>query len=108
MWELEYLPEAKEDLRRLDNSQRLRVAKALEKVRANPQSSDEGGFGKPLGNKRVSQLSGLMKIKLKNEGIRIVYKLERTESCMRVIVIGARSDNEVYREAVKRRQSYGL
>ncbi|MEF9875950.1 MAG: hypothetical protein RRZ85_09740 [Gordonibacter sp.] len=49
-----------------------------------------------------------MKIKLKNEGIRIVYKLERTESCMRVIVIGARSDNEVYREAVKRRQSYGL
>ena len=108
MWELSFLPEAQEDLRALDGSQRLHVVKAIAKVQSNPLPMSEGGYGKPLGNKRLSQLSGLMKVKLKAEGIRIVYKLERTEHAMRVIVIGVRADEAVYREAQKRRESHGL
>ena len=56
----------------------------------------------------MSQLSGLMKLKLKSDGIRIVYKLERIEHAMRIVVIGVRSDDAVYREAQKRRESHGL
>ena len=108
MWELSFLPEAREDLRALDESQRIRVVKAIAKVQSNPLPSSEGGYGKPLGNKRLSQLSGLMKVKLKSDGIRIVYKLERIEHAMRIVVIGVRSDDAVYREAQKRRESHGL
>ena len=107
-WELSFLPEAREDLRALDGSQRIRVVKAIAKVQSNPLPSSEGGYGKPLGNKRLSQLSGLMKVKLKSDGIRIVYKLERIEHAMRIVVIGVRSDDAVYREAQKRRESHGL
>ena len=108
MWELSFLPEAREDLRALDGSQRIRVVKAIAKVQSNPLPSSEGGYGKPLGNKRLSKLSGLMKVKLKSDGIRIVYKLERIEHAMRIVVIGVRSDDAVYREAQKRRESHGL
>ena len=108
MWELSFLPEAREDLHALDGSQRIRVVKAIAKVQSNPLPSSEGGYGKPLGNKRLSQLSGLMKVKLKSDGIRIVYKLERIEHAMRIVVIGVRSDDAVYREAQKRRESHGL
>ena len=108
MWELSFLPEAREDLRALDGSQRIRVVKAIAKVQSNPLPSSEGGYGKPLGNKRLSQLSGLMKVKLKSDGIRIVYKLERIEHAMRIVVIGVRSADAVYREAQKRRESHGL
>ena len=108
MWELSFLPEAREDLRALDGSQRIRVVKAIAKVQSNPLPSSEGGYGKPLGNKRLSQLSGLMKVKLKSDCIRIVYKLERIEHAMRIVVIGVRSDDAVYREAQKRRESHGL
>ena len=108
MWELSFLPEAREDLRALDGSQRIRVVKAIAKVQSNPLPSSEGGYGKPLGNKRLSQLSGLMKVKLKSDGIRIVYKLEHIEHAMRIVVIGVRSDDAVYREAQKRRESHGL
>lgn len=108
MWELSFLPEAREDLRALDGSHRIRVVKAIAKVQSNPLPSSEGGYGKPLGNKRLSQLSGLMKVKLKSDGIRIVYKLERIEHAMRIVVIGVRSDDAVYREAQKRRESHGL
>ncbi len=45
-----------------------------------------------------------MKIKLRREGIRIVYKLIKTDSRMLVIVIGIREDDEVYEIAHSRRK----
>ncbi len=41
-------------------------------------------------------------------GIRVVYKIERMEDVMKIIVISARTDEQVYREAAKRRQKYEL
>ena len=64
-WEVEYLPEANQDLKNLDGSQRLLVLKAIKKVQQNPISIYEGGYGKPLGNKNGSDLSGFLKVKLK-------------------------------------------
>ncbi len=107
-WSIVYLPEAKNDLSRLAGNQRLLVAKALEKARKNPLPIQEGGYGKPLGNHTSAKLSGFLKLKLRNAGLRIVYKLIRTETELLVVVIGARADEEVYTMARKRIGKYGL
>jgi mRNA interferase RelE/StbE len=101
-WTLEYLPEVEKDLKNLDGSQRILVRKALKKVLQNPLPESEGGYGKPLGSKGGTNLTNLLKIKLRNAGIRIVYKVERTKMGMLVIVIGVREDDEVYQDAQNR------
>ena len=101
-WELDYLPEAKKDIQGLDRSQQIIVTKAIRKVKANPLPREEGGYGKPLGHKGGTNLTNLLKIKLKKEGIRIVYKLIQTDTRMLVVVVGVREDEEVY-EIAKRR-----
>ena len=107
-WKLSYLPEAAKDLKNLDGSQRILVVKAINKVLENPLPDYEGGYGKPLGNRSGSDLSGFLKIKLKNAGIRVVYKLIRTEIEMLVVVVGARADSEVYDIAQHRNKKYNL
>lgn len=107
-WLLTFLPEAKKDLKDLAGNQRILVAKAIEKVRQNPVSIYEGGYGKPLGNKNGNDLTGLLKIKLRSAGIRVVYKLIRTESEMLIVVIGARADDEVYETAQRRTEKHSL
>ncbi len=72
------------------------MLKAINKVKENPLPQNEGGYGKPLGNKHGLNLTNLLKIKLRGEGIRIVYKLVRTETQMLIIVIGVREDEEGY------------
>ena len=101
-WEIHYSDEAKTDLRDLDGSQRKSVLKAIKKVSQNPLPVNEGGYGKPLGNKHGKDLTGLCKIKLMKEGIRVVYALIRTETTMKIVVIAARSDDEVYELAAQR------
>lgn len=102
-WNISFHEKAIEDLQELDNSVRIQVLKAINKVSKNPLSIHDGGYGKPLGNKSNSQLYGFYKIKLQQLGIRVVYHLIKAESEMRIIVIAARSDNKVYLEASKRK-----
>ena len=101
-WEIHYSDEAKTDLRDLDGSQRKSVLKAIKKVSQNPLPVNEGGYGKPLGNKHGKDLTGLCKIKLMKEGILVVYALIRTETTMKIVVIAARSDDEGYEVAAQR------
>lgn len=101
-WNVKYLQEAEKDLMALDGNQRILVRKAIRKVSQNPLSTADGGFGKPLGNHSGTRLSGFLKIKLKDAGIRIVYKVIRTETELLVIVIGAREDDKVYEQAQDR------
>ncbi len=107
-WKLVYLPEAEKDFRNLDGNERIVVAKALNKVIENPLPVSEGGYGKPLVNKQGNNLSGFQKIKLKNLGIRIVYKLVKLEGQMLVVVIGARADDEVYDVAKNRIDKHNI
>lgn len=107
-WTLKYLPEAVKDLKGLSGNQRIMVAKAIDKVLENPLPMHEGGYGKPLGNKNGSDLSGFLKIKLKSIGIRVVYKIYKTETEMLVIVIGARADDEVYNTAGHRAEKHNI
>lgn len=108
MWNVAYLPEALNDLRGLDGSQKILVRKAIQKVRQNPLPENEGGYGKSLGNKNNSNLSGFLKIKLRGAGPRIVYQLIRHEDNMLIIIIGAREDEEVYEMAQKRISKHHL
>lgn len=64
--DVKYLPEA---LRKLDGSQKI----LIQKVCQNPLPENEGGYGKLLGNKNNTNLSGFLKVKLRGAGLRIVY-----------------------------------
>lgn len=105
MWEIVYIEAAVKDLQDLDGSVRKQVLRAIEKVAQNPQPKSEGGYGNPLGNRNGLNLTGYMKIKLHDAGIRVVYRIEEVNGVMRIIIIGARSDDEVYRLAVQRIQN---
>ncbi len=107
-WSLQYLPEAEKDLRSLDGSQRILVLKAIKKVQQNPLPVAENGYGKPLENHSNTNLAGLLKIKLRSAGLRVVYQLRRTESAMVVVVVGVRADDEVYELAQQRASKHGL
>jgi mRNA interferase RelE/StbE len=108
IWQVRYLPEAEKDLRALARNQQLTVRKAVEKVKGNPLPQSEGGYGKPLGSKQGVNLTGFLKIKLRGEGLRVVYQLIRKNGQMLVIVIGVREDEEVYQIAKKRKDRYQL
>ena len=92
----------------LNGSQRILVLKAIKKVQQNPLPVEEQGYGKPLGNHSSTNLAGLLKIKLRSAGLRVVYQLRRTESSMMIIVIGVRADEEVYEIAQKRANKHNL
>jgi len=101
-WTLYFDEKAKKDLKKLSSPTKTRVIKAIDKVSLNPLPQSEGGYGKPLGNKQSSKLAGCLKIKLKSLGLRVVYRLIREDTVMKVIIISIRDENEVYKEAERR------
>lgn len=101
-WTVIYSNLAIEDLNKFSDYQVACIKKIIDRVAINPLPKNEGGYGKPLGNIRGVDLSNCFKIKLKKAGIRVVYQLVRTETQMYIIVIGARRDDEVYDETLKR------
>ena len=107
-WKIEFLEDAEIDMKTLDHSAQIKVLKGIKKVSQNPLPTEEGGYGKSLGNKSGTNLTNLMKIKFKNLGIRVVYKVEYIDGVMKIIVISARTDEQVYKEAAKRRNKYDL
>ena len=107
-WQIEFLEEAEKDLRRLDHSVQIQVIRGIRRVSQNPLPVQQGGYGKPLGNKDGVNLTNLLKIKFRDLGIRVVYKVEVISTVMRIIVISARTDEQVYKEARRRRENHQL
>ncbi len=107
-WSIEFLEEAEKDMKKLDHSAQIQVLKGITKVSKNPLPAEEGGYGKPLGNKIGTNLTNFMKIKFRDLGIRVVYKIESVNGVMKIIVISARTDEQVYKEAAKRRDKHDL
>ena len=107
-WSIEFLEEAEKDMKKLDHSAQIQVLKGIIKVSKNPLPPEEGVYGKSLGNKRGTNLTNLMKIKFRELGIRVVYKIERVDGVMKIIVISARADERVYIEAAKRKEKHDL
>ena len=104
MWEIKYLSEALADMEKLDHSQRIEVVKKINQVAANPLPKSEGGYGEPLGSRSSTQLTGYCKIKFLKRGVRVVYYLVKRDKAMKIVVVSARSGDEVYLIAQKRKQ----
>lgn len=95
---LNFFEEAKQDYNSLDGSQKIVVVKALQRIEKNGQN-----LGEPLRNTNTTSLSGYRKVKLKSNGIRIVYSITNSNvEITEIVAIGNRSDSEVYEEAQKR------
>lgn len=107
-WSIEFLDEAEKDMKKLDHSVQIQVLKGIRKVGQNPLPTEEGGYGKPLGNKNGINLTNFMKIKFRDLGIKVVYKIEYKDGVMKIIVVSARTDEQVYKEAEKRRNKHDL
>ena len=101
-WYVIFHDKAKKEFDKLNNSPKVQVAKAIQKVSQNPLPQSEGGYGKPLSNNQSSKLAGCLKIKLKGIGIRVVYQLVREDAMMKIIIIAVRDDDKVYKEAENR------
>lgn len=86
-WQVEWLDEAKKDMRKLGKAEQIQVLKGIEKVRTNPLPTSQGGYGKPLRNAERTKLSRLCKIKFRDIGIRVVYKPLLRNGIMTIIVL---------------------
>ena len=102
-WEIEFLEEAEKDMKKLDHSAQIQVLKGIMKVSKNPLPAEEDGYGKPLGNKSGTNLTNLLKIKFRDLGIRVVYKIERLNGVMKIIVVSARTDENIGVQGVQTR-----
>ena len=102
-WEIEFLEEAEKDMKKLDHSAQIQVLKGIMKVSKNPLPAEEDGYGKPLGNKSGTNLTNLLKIKFRDLGIRVVYKIERVNGVMKMIVVSARTDENIGVQGVQTR-----
>lgn len=107
-WKLRFLPEVRKDFRKLGGSQKQHVSKAIDRTLINPLPHSEGGYGIELGHKGGINLTNCLEIKLRGEGLRVIYKLIQTETEMLVIIVGLREDEEVYNEANERITQHGL
>lgn len=107
-YQINFIPEALTDMKKLDHSVHPQVLKGIQKVSQNPISAYQGGYGKPLGNKDGTNLTGLFKIKFRGIGIRVVYSVEEKDGIMTIIVVSVRADNQVYQEASKRKTKHDL
>ena len=101
-WNIIYGEGVADDMKALDGSVRPQVFSAIRKVSQNPLPLREGGYGMELGKRNGIDLTGCLKIKLKKIGVRVVYRLERSEHEMNIIVVGMRADMKVYKQAAKR------
>lgn len=107
-YQINFIPEALTGMKKLDHSVRPQVLKGIQKVSQNPISIYQGGYGKPLGNKDGTNLTGLFKIKFRGIGIRVVYSVEEKNDIMTIIIVSVRADNQVYQEASNRRTKHDL
>ncbi len=105
-WKIRITDEARKEYYKLDKAIRKQVLAGIYKVSQAPLPSPNG-YGKPLGNKGESNLTGFFKIKYRGIGIRVVYTLSVTEAVMNIVVISQREDNYCYDFAASLYLKYG-
>lgn len=95
---LTFHPKVKDDIDSFDGSVRKLIYKALHRIQESPD------IGKALGNSEGRTLAGLLSVKLKKHGVRIVYeRLPSSEVVALVVTVGSRERHKVYEEAAKRK-----
>lgn len=92
-YKLRFMPEALDEWRALDGSVKANLKKLLEKRLNNPHVP---------GGELHGPLAGCYKIKLRQQGARLVYSVEDDHLLVTVITVDKREDGVVYQSALAR------
>lgn len=91
-YRLKFLPSAKKEWDKLDNSIKTQFKKKLAKCLENPH----------IPANKLRDFDSAYKIKLRSSGYRLVYEVEEQDVTVFVIAIGKRENNTVYNIAKTR------
>ena len=92
-YKLRFMPEALEEWRALDGSVKAHLKKLLEKRLDNPHVP---------GGELHGPLAGCYKIKLRQQGARLVYSVEDDHLLVTVVAVDKREDGVVYQSSLTR------
>ena len=92
-YRLKFLPSAKKEWDKLDNSIKAQFKSKLKKCLENPH----------IPANRLRDFDSAYKIKLRSAGYRLVYEVDDKDIVVFVIVVGKRENNAVYNIARNRR-----
>jgi len=96
MYNFDFHPEAKEELKKLNNSIQILFTKKLKQILNTPE------IGIKLGNKNNLNLTGLKKVYFNNKKHRIVYEIIKEKVMIYIIAVGKREQMDVYKKADSR------
>ncbi|WP_394751707.1 type II toxin-antitoxin system RelE/ParE family toxin [Crenothrix sp.] len=91
-YKLKFLPSAKKEWDKLDNSIKKQFKNKLKKCLENPH----------IAANRLNNFDCAYKIKLRSAGYRLVYEVDNQDIIVFVIAVGKRENNEVYNTAANR------
>lgn len=91
-YKLKFLPSAKEEWDKLDNSIKVQFKSKLKKCLENPH----------IPANRLRDFVSAYKIKLRSAGYRLVYEVDDQEVIVFVIAVGKRENNVIYNIARNR------
>jgi mRNA interferase RelE/StbE len=91
-YKLEFLPSAQKEWSKLDSSLQKLFAKKLRERLAQPR----------VPSARLSGMPDCYKIKLKDAGYRLVYRIFDDRVVVQVVAVGRRERNQVYKTATGR------
>jgi len=92
MYDFEFHPEAKEELKNLNNSIQLLFTKKLKQVLNTPE------IGIKLGNKNNLNLTDFKKVYFNNKKHRIVYEIIEDKIMIYIVAVGKREEMDVYKK----------
>ena len=96
MYNFKFHPDAKKELKKLNNAVQILFTKKLKQIINSPE------IGLDLGNKNNLNLSGFKKVYFNNRKHRIVYEIIENEILIHVIAVGKREEMAVYKKANSR------
>ena len=96
MCSFEFHPEAKEELKKLNNGVQILFTKKLKQILNTPE------IGIKLGNKNNLKLTGLKKVYFNNKKHRIVYETVEDKVMIYIVAVGKREGMDVYKKADSR------
>jgi len=96
MYNFKFHPDAKKELKKLNNAVQILFTKKLKQIINSPE------IGLDLGNKNNLNLSGFKKVYFNNRKHRIVYEIIENEILIHIIAIRKREEMDVYKKANSR------
>lgn len=96
MYNFDFHPEAREELKKLNKSIQILFTKKLKQILNAPE------IGIKLGNKNNLKLTGLKKVYFNGKKHRIVYETIEDKVMIYIVAVGKREEMNVYKKADSR------